>query len=45
MCVPIRVSRDRVVLYGSALFSFGLWQLVCNTSRNLSLELFLEATP
>jgi hypothetical protein len=36
MRVPIRVSRDRVVLYGSALFFFGLWQLVRNTLHDLS---------
>jgi hypothetical protein len=36
MRVPIRVSRDRVVLYGSALFLLGLWQLVRNTLHDLS---------
>jgi len=36
MRVPIRVSRERVVLYGSALFLFGLWQLVRNTLHDLS---------
>jgi Glycosyltransferase family 87 len=28
--MPIRISRDRVVLYGAALFLAGLWQLVRN---------------
>jgi hypothetical protein len=37
MRVPIRVSRDRAVLYASALFLFGLWQLVRNTLYDLSL--------
>ncbi|MGA8475601.1 MAG: hypothetical protein WB681_11060 [Candidatus Cybelea sp.] len=37
MRVPIRVSRDRVVLYGSALFLFSLWQLARNTPRDPSL--------
>jgi hypothetical protein len=36
MRVPIRVSRDRVVLYGSALFLLGLWQLIRNTLHDLS---------
>jgi hypothetical protein len=29
--LPIRVSRDRIVVYGSAVFLIGLWQLVRNT--------------
>jgi hypothetical protein len=31
LSLPIRVSRDRIVLYGSAVFLIGLWQLVRNT--------------
>lgn len=29
--IPLRVSRDRVVVYGTAIFSAGLWQLLRNT--------------
>jgi len=34
MDVPLRVSRDRIVLYGSGLFLIGLWQLVRNTLQD-----------
>ncbi len=31
MTLPLRISRDRVAIYGAALFAIGLWQLVRNT--------------
>lgn len=37
MDTPIRISRDRVWLYGSALFIAGLWQLVNTTLRDPNL--------
>ena len=32
--MPLRISRDRVAIYGAALFAIGLWQLVRNTVRD-----------
>jgi hypothetical protein len=40
MRMPIRVPRDRAVLFWSALFLFGPWQLVRHTLHDLTPKLF-----
>jgi len=37
MDLPVRISRDRVIVYGAALFLIGLWQLVRITGHDPSL--------
>jgi Glycosyltransferase family 87 len=35
--LPLRVSRDRIVAYGAAVFLAGLWQLLNNTLRDRNM--------
>lgn len=35
--LPVRIPRDRVVLYGAALFLAGLWQLLRNTVQGANM--------
>jgi hypothetical protein len=35
--LPLRVSRDRIVVYGAAVFLAGLWQLLNNTLRDRNM--------
>lgn len=37
LTLPLRVSRDRIILYGSALFLIGLWQLIINALHDPNL--------